>query len=149
MSTEVKYYRIDNPEDNIRDVIANEDPNDSVFLLESNYRRIGDFLMAMMTYLDLAPEGEENWIVYGGEEIPLSREALGDLLLGFSGKFFDNLSDYLKEYYEGDNAAELLKIIENVRAIAWKGITGINFPDVLEIRTIREKVQKLKAGGKL
>lgn len=112
MSTEVKYYRIDNPEDNIRDVIVNKNPNDSVFLLESNYRRIGDFLMAMMTYLDLAPEGEENWIVYGGEEIPLSKDALGDLLLGFSDEFFDNLSGYLKEYYEGDNAAELLKIIE-------------------------------------
>lgn len=107
MSSKVEYYVIQKDQ-YINDVIANEYPDCTVHLLESNLPAIGDFLLSVIIDLDPEWSDEQHWLSYGGEVKETSLDEVQNLLIGFSEEFYQNLIDYILEVYGPGHAENIL-----------------------------------------
>ena len=107
MSSKVEYYVIQKDQ-YIDEVIANESPDCTVYLLESNLPAIGDFLLSVIIDLDPEWSDEHHWLSYGGEVVESSLDEVQNLLVGFSEEFYQNLIDYILEVYGPGRAEDIL-----------------------------------------
>jgi len=107
MSSKVEYYVVQKDQ-YINDVIANESPDCTVYLLESNLSAIGDFLLSAIIDLDPEFSDEHHWLSYGGEVVESSLDEVQNLLVGFSEEFYQNLIDYILEVYGPGHAEDIL-----------------------------------------